>query len=79
MPSVRAWLPRGLRIVSFSSFLSFCSNMLTRSLCVDIAYGTTPEVGAVRIVELATLTGKDTEVTGTWTRNDAGKVVVVPW
>lgn len=52
-----------------------CPGLVATNLTNYIAYGTAPEVGAQRIVELATLTGVDSDVTGTFSDKDGS----VPW
>ncbi|KUJ11710.1 short chain dehydrogenase [Mollisia scopiformis] len=49
---------------------SVCPGLVATNLTGYIAYGTTTEIGAQRIVELATLTGKDSDVTGTFSDKD---------
>lgn len=52
-----------------------CPGLVATNLTNYISYGHTPEVGAQRIVELATLTGANSDVTGTWSDKDGS----IPW
>lgn len=52
-----------------------CPGLVSTNLTGYIAQGTTTEVGAQRLVELATVTGKDTDVTGTFSNKDGS----LPW
>ncbi|TVY25657.1 Short-chain dehydrogenase/reductase [Lachnellula hyalina] len=54
---------------------SVCPGLVKTNLTGYVAYGHSPEIGAQRIVELATLTGKDSDVTGTFSDKDGP----VPW
>lgn len=56
-------------------FSSVCPGLVASNLTGYIAYGTTTEVGAQRIVEMATLTGKNSDVTSTF--SDANGPI--PW
>ncbi|TVY47497.1 Carbonyl reductase [NADPH] [Lachnellula occidentalis] len=54
---------------------SVCPGLVATNLTGYTAYGHSPEIGARRIVELATVTGKDSDVTGTFSDKDGS----VPW
>jgi NAD(P)-dependent dehydrogenase (short-subunit alcohol dehydrogenase family) len=54
---------------------SVCPGLVATNLTSYISYGTTPEIGAQRIVELATLTGVDSDVTGTFSDKNGS----IPW
>jgi NAD(P)-dependent dehydrogenase (short-subunit alcohol dehydrogenase family) len=49
---------------------SVCPGLVSSNLTNFIAWGTSAEVGAQRVVELATVTGKDSDVTGTFSNAD---------
>ncbi|KAH8683387.1 hypothetical protein BGZ60DRAFT_368927 [Tricladium varicosporioides] len=52
-----------------------CPGLVATNLTGYLSYGTSPEVGATRIVELATVSGKESDVTGTFSDRQG----VVPW
>jgi NAD(P)-dependent dehydrogenase (short-subunit alcohol dehydrogenase family) len=52
-----------------------CPGLVATNMTGYVSYGQSTEVGAQRIVELATVTGKDSDVTGTFSDKDG----VVPW
>lgn len=54
---------------------SVCPGFVATSMTGYHAYGTSTGIGAQRIVELATLTGKDSDVTGTFSDKDKS----IPW
>ncbi|TVY58919.1 Carbonyl reductase [NADPH] 1 [Lachnellula cervina] len=54
---------------------SVCPGLVATNLTGYTAYGHSTEIGAQRIVELATVTGKDSDVTGTFSDKDGP----VPW
>ncbi|TVY45837.1 Short-chain dehydrogenase/reductase [Lachnellula subtilissima] len=54
---------------------SVCPGLVKTNLTGYTAHGHSPEVGAQRIVEMATVTGKDTDVTGTFSDKDGP----IPW
>jgi NAD(P)-dependent dehydrogenase (short-subunit alcohol dehydrogenase family) len=54
---------------------SVCPGLVKTNLTGYIAYGHSPEIGAQRILEMATLTGKDSDVTGTFSDKDGS----IPW
>ncbi|TVY16696.1 Carbonyl reductase [NADPH] 1 [Lachnellula arida] len=54
---------------------SACPGLVATNLTDYTAYGHSPEIGALRIVELATVTGRNSDVTGTFSNKDGP----VPW
>jgi NAD(P)-dependent dehydrogenase (short-subunit alcohol dehydrogenase family) len=52
-----------------------CPGLVSTNLTGYMAQGTTPEVGAQRLVELATVTGEKSDVTGTFSNRDGS----LPW
>jgi len=54
---------------------SVCPGLVATNLTGYTSYGHSPEIGAQRIVELATLTGVDSDVTGTFSDKDGS----IPW
>ncbi|KAH6684083.1 putative short chain dehydrogenase family protein [Halenospora varia] len=52
-----------------------CPGLVATNLTGYVSYGTSPEMGATRIVELATVTGNESDITGTFSDRDG----VVPW
>ena len=52
-----------------------CPGLVSTNLTGYMAQGTATEIGAQRLVELATVTGKNTDVTGTFSNSDGS----LPW
>lgn len=52
-----------------------CPGLVATNLTGYIKFGTTPEVGARRVVGLATVTGENSDVTGTFSNRDGN----LPW
>jgi len=54
-----------------------CPGLVDTNMTKGPPGSVTPEVGAQRVVEMATVTGKDSDVTGTWT--GSGRDGSIPW
>jgi len=52
-----------------------CPGLVSTNLTRYMEAGTTPEVGAQRVVEMAAMTGKGTDITGTFSNKDGS----LPW